>query len=72
MECIATTLKGLEWATCNVDTGMPASIIAQMVKKDIITEKGSFSPEMVVPPQPFFKELAKRKMYVYENGKKIN
>ena len=72
MECIATTLKGLEWATCNVDTGMPASIIAQMVKKDIITEKGSFSPEMVVPPQPFFKELAKRKMYVYENGKRIN
>ncbi len=72
MECIVPPLKGWEDAGCNIDTGMPASIIAQMVKKKIINEKGSFSPEAVVPPEPFFKELRKRKMIVYENGKVIN
>ena len=72
MECIASTLKGWEDAGCNVDTGMPASIIAQMIKNNTIKEKGSFAPEEVVPPEPFFKELRKRKMRVYENGKQIN
>ena len=43
-----------------------------MIKKRIITEKGSFSPEAVVPPEYFFKELKKKKMVVLENGKRIN
>jgi saccharopine dehydrogenase (NAD+, L-lysine-forming) len=72
MECLVPTLKGWEDAGCNIDTGMPASIMAQMIKKNIIKEKGSFSPERAVPPLPFFKELKKRKMIVLENGKKIN
>ncbi|MEK6875577.1 MAG: saccharopine dehydrogenase C-terminal domain-containing protein [Nanoarchaeota archaeon] len=72
MECIVPTLKGWEDAGCNIDTGMPASILAQMIKKGVITEKGSFAPEGVVPPEPFFKELRKRKMIVLENGKVIN
>jgi lysine 6-dehydrogenase len=72
MECIVPTLKGWEDAGCNIDTGMPASIMAQMIKENIITAKGSSSPEGVVPPEPFFKELRKRKMIVYENGKVIN
>lgn len=72
MECIVPTLKGWEDAGCNIDTGMPASILAQMIKRGIITARGSFSPEGVVPPEPFFKELRKRKMIVYENGKIIN
>ncbi len=72
MECIVPTLKGWEDAGCNIDTGMPASIMAQMIKKGIIEQKGSFAPEAVVPPEPFFKELRKRKMIVYENGKIIN
>ena len=72
MECIVPTLKGWEDAGCNIDTGMPASIMAQMIKKGIISEKGSFAPEAIVPPKPFFKELRKRKMLVYENGKVIN
>ena len=72
MECIVPPLKGWEDAGCNIDTGMPASIIAQMIKKRIINEKGSFSPEAVVPPEIFFKELKKRKMNVFENGKRIN
>ncbi len=72
MECIVPTLKGWEDAYANIDTGMPISIMAQMVKKGIIENKGVFSPEGCVPPQPYFKELRRRKMVVYENGKVIN
>ncbi|MEK6847493.1 MAG: hypothetical protein AABY16_04990, partial [Nanoarchaeota archaeon] len=66
------TNKGWEDAGGNIATGMPASIMAQMVKEKIISEKGSFAPEAVVPPELFFKELRKRKMVIYENGKRIN
>ena len=72
MECVINTLKGWEEDYTNIDTGMPISIMAQMIKKGIIKEKGVFSPEGVVPTKYFFKELAKRKMRVYENGKLIN
>lgn len=72
MECIVPTLDGWEEAGCNIDTGMPASIMAQMIFNNVISTKGSFAPEGVVPPEPFFKELAKRKMVVVENGRRIN
>ncbi len=72
MECLANTIKGWEDAGCNIDTGMPVSIIAQMIKEGVITEKGSFAPEGIVSPELFFKELRKRKMIVFENGKIIN
>ncbi|MFH1451895.1 MAG: saccharopine dehydrogenase C-terminal domain-containing protein [archaeon] len=72
MECLVPTLKGWEDAGCNIDTGIPASILGRMIKEDVITEKGSFAPEAIVPPEYFFKELKKRKMIVLENGKKIN
>ncbi|MBI4053961.1 MAG: saccharopine dehydrogenase NADP-binding domain-containing protein [Candidatus Doudnabacteria bacterium] len=72
MDAVAASLPGWEDATCNVDTGMPASILAQMIKNGVIAEFGMFSPEFVVPPKPFFSELGKRKIWVYENGKKIN
>lgn len=72
MECVVPPLKGWEDAGCNIDTGMPASIMAQMIFKKIITKPGSYAPEDIVPVEPFFKELRKRKMSVYENGKVIN
>ncbi|MEK7114974.1 MAG: saccharopine dehydrogenase C-terminal domain-containing protein [Patescibacteria group bacterium] len=72
MECIVNTLPGWEDAGCNIDTGMPASIIAQMVKDGVITERGSFPPGPVVPSQLFFSELRKRKMDVYCNNELIN
>ena len=72
MECIIHTLKGWEEDYTNIDTGMPISIMAQMIKKGIVKEKGAFSPEGVIPTEYFFNELAKRKMRVYENGKQIN
>lgn len=72
MEAIVPPLKGWEEAGCNIDTGMPASIIAQMLLKKQITKSGAYSPEDIVPPEPFFKELRKRKMTIFENGKVIN
>ena len=72
MECLVSTLKGWEDDYANVDTGMPISIMSQMIKKGIIEDKGSFSPEAVVPPNPFFEEIRKRNMIVFENGKIIN
>ncbi|MBI2045265.1 hypothetical protein HYT23_04365 [Candidatus Pacearchaeota archaeon] len=72
MESIVPTLSDWESAGCNIDTGMPASILAQLVKKGNILKKGSFSPEVGVPPEMFFKELGKRGIKVLENSKRIN
>ncbi|MEW5896790.1 MAG: saccharopine dehydrogenase C-terminal domain-containing protein [Nanoarchaeota archaeon] len=72
MECLVPPLKGWESSGCNIDTGFPASILAQMVKKGIITERGCFSPEIGVPPALFFSELKKKRMKILENGRVIN
>ncbi len=72
MRCFVPTLEGWKDAGCNIDTGMSASIIAQMIKGGFILDKGSFAPEIVVPPKMFFSELRKREMIIYKNGKKIN
>jgi lysine 6-dehydrogenase len=72
MECIVPTLEGWEDAGSNIDTGMPASIMAQMMFKGQIKTPGSYAPEDIVPCEPFFKELRKRNMEVLENGKVIN
>ncbi|MDP1689129.1 MAG: saccharopine dehydrogenase C-terminal domain-containing protein [bacterium] len=72
MECIVNTLPGWEDAGCNVDTGMPASIMAIMVKNGTVTARGSFAPGPVIPVDLFFKELRERSMTVYQNGTVIN
>ena len=72
MECIADTLPGWESAGCNIDTGIPASIIAQMVINGQIKAWGSFAPEGVVPKEDFFRALKEKQMDVYMNGKIIN
>jgi len=58
--------------TIDKDTGIPPSIIAQMIADGKITNKGVFPPESIIPEEEFFKELAKRKIYVYQNNKRIN
>jgi len=60
MECIVSTLPGWQDAGCNIDTGLPASIIAQMILDKRITARGSFAPDMAVPVEEFFKELKKK------------
>lgn len=71
MECIVPPLKGWENAGCNIDTGFPASIIAEMIKYGDISKPGSFAPEAIVPEKKFFKALKKVKFQFYENGKKL-
>lgn len=48
-----------------LDTGVPPSIVAQMLCKGEITERGAFGGEIGIPAIPYFKELAKREMPVY-------
>lgn len=72
MECLVPVVRGWETAGCNIDTGFPVVIIAEMIKRGVIAEPGSFSPEAIVPPAPFFTALAKKKLEIYENGKRIN
>ena len=72
MECIVPPLKGWESVGCNIDTGFPAAIIAEMIKYGDISKPGSFAPEAIVPEKKFFKALKKRKFQIYENGKKLN
>ena len=72
MECIVPTLTGWEDAGCNIDTGMTASIIAQMIKDGRINTRGSYTPAMVIPEEEFFKELRTREMIVHKDGIIIN
>ncbi len=72
MECIVMTLPGWTDAGCNIDTGLPASIIAQMILDGRIKVRGSFAPDMAVPTDEFFKELKKKGMIVSQDGNAIN
>lgn len=48
-----------------VDTGVPPSIVAQMIVNGCIKERGVLPPEQCVPPKMFFKELAQRGMRIH-------
>jgi lysine 6-dehydrogenase len=45
-------------------TGYPTSIIAQMIERNIIKERGVFCCEEIVPCKPFFDELSKRNIQI--------
>jgi len=68
MECVVPPIPGWESAGCNIDTGMPASIIAQMILDGDIKTNGSFAPGPAIPALKFFQELKKRGMVVYQDG----
>jgi len=72
VDCIIKTVKGWEDAGSNIDTGRTISIMSQMIKNDLIKEKGVFAPEAVIPHKLFIKELGKREMYIYLDNKRIN
>ena len=48
------------------DTSVPPSIVADWLVKGKITKRGALPPEACIEPEPFFKELAKRKILVEE------
>jgi len=45
-------------------TGYPASIIAQMIERNIIKKRGVFCCEEIVPCKQFFEELSKRNIQI--------
>ena len=54
-----------EWGVgVDIDTGAPPSIAAQMLLDGTITARGVLAPEAAVPPQPFFRELNRRRMQI--------
>jgi saccharopine dehydrogenase-like NADP-dependent oxidoreductase len=57
-----TVLAHKEWkVSCGaLDTGVPPSIVAQMICLGVVSDRGVLAPESCVPPELFFTELAKR------------
>lgn len=55
----------------DIDTGAPPSVVAQMIMNGAIDAKGVHTAGEAVPPKRFFKELKKRRMDFYQNGRKI-
>ena len=72
MKCVVKSLKGWENAGCNIDTGITAAIVAQMIKNKEIDKYGSFVPEQIIPEKSFFDHLSHYGMKVFENGSKVN
>jgi saccharopine dehydrogenase-like NADP-dependent oxidoreductase len=65
VESIIRTSKRWGFMAGAVDTGVPPSIVAQMILDGRITRRGVCSPEQCVPPELYFRELEKREMPVY-------
>jgi len=49
-----------------LDTGVPLAIAGRMLAHGEITRRGAFGPEMCVPVEPFFRELARYDMHITE------
>jgi len=47
-----------------LDTGVPLAIAGRMLARGEITRLGAIGPEMGVPVEPFFRELAHYGMHV--------
>ncbi len=70
IDCLTKSDSHQGTASGGLDTGVPPSIIAQMIASREINEIGVLPPEICVPAQKFFEELKKRKMTIYETWKK--
>ena len=58
--------------TIDKDTGVPPSIVAQMIANEKIITPGVYPPESIVPEEDLFVELAKRNIFVYKNNERVN
>ncbi len=72
MECIVLTLPEWAEAGCNIDTGFPASIIAQMILDGRISARGSLTPDVAVPSAEFFADLKKKGLTIFQDGVVLN
>jgi lysine 6-dehydrogenase len=53
-------------------TGMPLSVVSQMLAKGEIEQTGVLPPESAVKPEPFFKEIEKRGVQITETIQKTH
>lgn len=60
LETIVRAHKRWKLSCGALDTGVPPSIVAQLIAGGMIKERGVLAPEQCVPVQPLFDELAKR------------
>ena len=49
-----------------LDTGTPLAIAGRMLANEEIARRGAFGPELCIPVEPFFQELARYDMHVTE------
>jgi lysine 6-dehydrogenase len=63
-ECVVRPHPTWRAGSGQLDTGVPPSIVAQFLAQGVIDRPGVYPPEAVVPPEPFFSELARRFMEV--------
>lgn len=65
VESIIRTSEKWGFMAGALDTGVPPSIVAQMICNGSITDKGVYSGEQAIPALQYFEELSKREMPVY-------
>ena len=58
--------------TVNKDTGVPPSIVSQMIVNNLINKSGVFPPELIINDKLFFDELFKRNILIFCNDRRIN
>jgi lysine 6-dehydrogenase len=63
-ECVVRPHPEWRAGAGQLDTGVPPSIVAQLLGHEVIDRPGVFAPEDAVPPEPFLAELARRHMEV--------
>lgn len=54
-----------------LDTGVPPSIVAQMLLDGRINKRGVLAPEVAVPALPFFEELARRNIVMSKISQEV-
>jgi saccharopine dehydrogenase-like NADP-dependent oxidoreductase len=67
--CKAVTNKKWNISAGSWDTGVPPSIVAQMLLKKQIDARGALPPELCIPQKIFFQELQKRNIEIFEAAK---
>ncbi|HEV8424000.1 MAG TPA: saccharopine dehydrogenase NADP-binding domain-containing protein [Actinomycetes bacterium] len=63
-ECVVRPHPTWQAGAGQLDTGVPASIVAQFLGHKVIDRPGVLAPEDAVPPEPYLAELASRGMEV--------
>jgi lysine 6-dehydrogenase len=63
-ECVVRPHPEWQAGAGELDTGVPPSIVAQLLGHRVINRPGVFAPEDAVPPGPYLAELARRRMEV--------